>query len=1142
MNQTLLLVAIGVAAVVSAGAAPAASKPDPYRQQATPWIGPAPVPVMEQVFWVQLAVAPGTELQVTAPEGVALLDQTKPGTSRPFTRLYFRSDRGVAEGEIRITGGGQSWQVPLRVLTYREDITEKVKVIKTWSPEARKRGRSYYTPEIVALAQHNLASSPDLAKQLRAATVFDKLSDAELFAWLPSWNLPRQCYSDWPCPKCGEQVFEKSGFYPWQHGDRHSFKCKCPVCGQTFPSNDVTQDDFTSGPYPDDGWGYDWGGKQQRVAHAGWVGYHNHHMMWQSTGGALKQLGERYLLGGDESAAHIAGVLLARLAYIYPGMDMSWQQVKPGYLRSGRLLLDGPWERWDVLTRAAQAYDAIFDYVDRDTKLAAFLHTKDPAINTPQDVKRLIELYLIQVFGADWLDRRLPGGSQGAREADMAAFAVCADMGEVSDRWLQELFTHAFNSGLDKGGVDDENFVNLLSRDGITVVNGFGYANVYLRTKSNLAEWLSGIKTGPWARRANLYDEALYPKFRAEFDTWTEMLAAGKWAPTYGDDGNARGSQIPQGMAAHSRREFTRAYRRWPSDNLARALYAAGPAPPVLTEPDVWPQVEGQVKRVGPARPLGSRVLDGVGFVFLEARPTAEKPAQRAAIALRYGYGYGHHHHDNLNLELWAHDVPLAPDLGYPCWTHPLGATGSTVHHNTGMIDRTTQYSGATGRGALEQFAAAPEASFAELSSRPTSTPDRAYRRAVCLAEAPDGNTYALDVLRLTGGKVRTYCAHGPASREFASSLEFGTARSEPFELIGMSRSLKNNVLEPREAGSDGDVWFDWTHDQTPTHLRLSVLGHAGRRYATARFGKTDSPPIRFFFPEDEAPDGRSEFVALWQPYQGQPFIEKIERLPVTADKPAGEFAPVVVRITLRGGQVDTFFYTDSPGGTIAAEGFEFAGSFGYWSEQGGKLRCLHLVNGRRLLKGGVGVTDAPPAYTAKVTAVDPAANVLTLDQKLPAGETPAGQMLYLTGGPHRSAYRLLEVRDGGQAVKLEQTGLLFRSKVMAFSEDRKTVTTELPPPLETSKGFPPGYYDGVLVTGEDHRARYRVQKVEGDKVVLDRPAAEADFPDADGDGRRMLQLFEHGPGDEVRLPHAVFIRVQEGKVEQHGVGSRQGL
>ncbi len=1140
MERTALLAILSVL-VTSAWCQEETGVPNPYRTSPEPWIGPAPVPVMEQVFWVQLDLPPGADLKVVAPDGVRLLDQTKPGGSRPFTRLYFRAARGVAGESIRISGpAGQHWTVPLRVLTYREDIEQQVKRITTWSPHARKLGRSYYTPETLALAQAHYAASPDLREALAAPTVFDELNDAERFAWLPSWDVPRQCYSNWPCPHCGETIYARNAFYPWVYGPRRSFKCKCPVCGELFASNDVTQDDFTSGPYPDDGWGWDWGGQQERSQHAGWVAYHNHHMLWEYTGATLQRLGERYLLTGDELAAHIVGVLLARLAYIYPGMDMRWQQVRPEYLRNGRLLLDGNWERTGVLIQACKAYDAVFDHLDRDTALADFLHTKDPAVNTPADVKRLIEQYLIQVFGADWLDRRLPGGNQGASETDMAAFAVLANMGPVSDRWLEELFTHAYNSGINRGGFDDENLVNKLTRDGVTLTNGFNYAAGYLTAKSNMAETLSRVTTGPWSSRANLYDERLYPKFRAEFDTWLEMLAAGQWAPCYGDDGDARGDRRPSGMAASMRTEYSRAYRRWPTDKLAQALLAAGPGTPTLTEPDVWPQVTAQTEKLPPLPPLGSRVLDGVGFVFLESRPEAAELAQRAAVALRYGPGRGHNHHDNLHLDLWAFDVPLAPDLGYPCWTHPLGATGATVHHNTVLVDRKTQYANATSRGDLELFAGAPEASYAELSARPQSFPTRVYRRAVCLADAPGGNVYAFDVFRVAGGTRRTYCAHGPALREFTSSLQFG-APQPAFELDGVSPE-GNNILEPQEAASDGAVWADWTHDQSDTHLRLSLLGAPGRRYFTAKYGKPDSPPIRFFFPEDEAADGAGEFVALWQPYQGQPFVESIERLELEAAGPESEFRPFGVRVTLDGGQLDTFLYGGDPTATLRGDGFEFQGSFGYWSEQNGQLRCLHLVDGRRLLRNGVGVSDAPSALQATVTAVDLSANDVTLDRELPGGAELAGQMLYLRAGEHRSAWRILAVGEDRHTLRLEHTGLLFRSRLMEIGGDNMVLTTELPLPIEASGGFKAGYYDGTLVTGEDHRARHRVVRVEGDRVFLDSPCQEADFPDADGDGRRMVMIYEIGPGDKARLPGSVFIRRGKQGSERRGEATVVGL
>ena len=71
--QSLAIIAVLLSLmIVSTGLA--ADLPNPYQVKAEPWIGPAPVPLMEQVFWVQLNVPPGTELKVMPPEGVTLLD------------------------------------------------------------------------------------------------------------------------------------------------------------------------------------------------------------------------------------------------------------------------------------------------------------------------------------------------------------------------------------------------------------------------------------------------------------------------------------------------------------------------------------------------------------------------------------------------------------------------------------------------------------------------------------------------------------------------------------------------------------------------------------------------------------------------------------------------------------------------------------------------------------------------------------------------------------------------------------------------------------------------------------------------------------------------------------------------------------
>src|SRR3972149_8377389 len=120
---------------------------------------------------------------------------------------------------------------------------------------------------------------------------------------------------------------------------------------------------------------------------------------------------------------------------------------------------------------------------------------------------------------------------------------------------------------------------------------------------------------------------------------------------------------------------------------------------------------------------------------------------------------------------MFARGLSVAPELGYPCWAHPMGATGHVSHHNTGMIDRSPQYQGAIARGDLEMFAGAPEASFADVSAAPNGFPNRAYRRAACLADAPGGNVFLFDILRLAGGTIRTACFHGPGHDDFQARL-----------------------------------------------------------------------------------------------------------------------------------------------------------------------------------------------------------------------------------------------------------------------------------------------------------------------------------------------------------------------------------
>jgi hypothetical protein len=156
---------------------------------------------------------------------------------------------------------------------------------------------------------------------------------------------------------------------------------------------------------------------------------------------------------------------------------------------------------------------------------------------------------------------------------------------------------------------------------------------------------------------------------------------------------------------------------------------------------------------------------------------------------------------------------------------------------------------------------------------------------------------------------------------------------------------------------------------------------------------------------------------------------------------------------------------------------------------------------------------------------VDFQGNGLSLDTRLPAGDPLSGRLIFIRGGGHRTAYAIDSVLPQGAGVRLDLNALLYQSRLEGIGEDRSCLVAELPPPIEASRGFPPGYYDDAFVTGEDLRAHYRVKRVEGEKIFLDRPARPEDFPDADGDGRRMVYIYDVGPGDEATIYNSVFTR-----------------
>jgi hypothetical protein len=432
------------------------------------------------------------------------------------------------------------------------------------------------------------------------------------------------------------------------------------------------------------------------------------------------------------------------------------------------------------------------------------------------------------------------------------------------------------------------------------------------------------------------------------------------------------------------------------------------------------------------------------------------------------------------------------------------------------MIDRSPAYSGAIARGTLERFAAAPQASFTEVSATPAGFPNRVYRRAITLVEAPGGNVYVLDIFRMAGGNVRTYCFHGPPFDAFDTSQPLTPTGDEHFEVGPIGRNLDNNLLRPAAVATGEDFWADWKRKDDDLRLRVAWLGEPSRRYIGADCGKTDIPPVKFLFAEDEGEDDTSEFVSVWQPYVDQPFIERIERLPVQGATD-GEFQPVAVRVHLISGRVDTFIYTMQPNVPLQVGDLQFQGAFGYFSQQGDKMVAAHLAGGGYLHRDGEGITDMPAPTHTTITAVDYDHRTITLAEPLPVDSG-----LLQIGDQHRTAYHAIGV--DGNVVTLRYNAIIYQSRLDDVIEDGRTAVCELPLSIEASRGFPPGYYDGATLTNERGDVHYRIVGVDDNHIQLDRSLDRAAFTDADGDGRVLVKVYDFGPGDAVTLQHSMFV------------------
>ena len=231
--------------------------------------------------------------------------------------------------------------------------------------------------------------------------------------------------------------------------------------------------------------------------------------------------------------------------------------------------------------------------------------------------------------------------------------------------------------------------------------------------------WLDNLKAMFEALAANGVDESKrHPASRRILDYEDKLVVCGKFMPSSGDSGSIR-SEAP--------------------------FFKPDPADPL--------------------KGFRSRLLPGYGVASLQNM----RPDRPAAAWLSFGVYTGHKHRDGLHLELFAENIPMTPDMGYPESASADDAARwafytNTVSHNTVVVDGRRQRAvpGVLRHCDAGAFAQRIEADAAVYDNIPV------YSRSAVVCEPAPGKLVVLDVFRVRGGGQHDWFMHGPG--ETASS------------------------------------------------------------------------------------------------------------------------------------------------------------------------------------------------------------------------------------------------------------------------------------------------------------------------------------------------------------------------------------
>ena len=809
-----------------------------------------------------------------------------------------------------------------------------------------KSASVFNTPPLAERARTNAARHPWAAEMreaiIRQAEAYLRFSDDELWELMFGCTISRSwmVWSNGYCPACKGDV----PMYNWQiEALKHPWKVRCPHCQEFFPKNDFyafyrsgldehgvfdparadrallynlehpSSDDPLHRFGMDDGEGYVEGDKRWRF-----IGAYLIYGQWkQAILGGIKSLAAAYVVTGERDYAHRAGVLLDRVADLYPTFDFGTQGlVYEGRGRSGYV---STWHDACEETRElVLAYDQVFEALKDDERLVSFLAQKarERRLENPKrtfaDIQRNVEERILR----DALTSREKIYSNYPRtEIAVMVIKMVLDWPSSRAEVLAQL---------------DEVLGKVTAVDGVTGEKGLaGYSSYVIQ---GLAQFLALCARLEPAFFPDLLKRhpRLAETYRFHLDTW----CLGQYYPTCGDSGafaqreeQYAGVQFAQkpGVEPSAYAFLWELYKLTGDAGYVQALYRAngnkvdGLPHDLFAEDPLAVQrgVAEVIAREGTTPKVTSVNKQEWHLAILRS---GQGEAARA-LWLDYDTGGKHSHADGMNLGLYALGLDLLPDFGYPPvqyggWEAPRATWYMmTAAHNTVVVDGVNQKPGA-GRTTLWLQG---DGYQAIRVSGPELIGGLQFERTVALIDISPRDFYVLDIFRVVGGTDHAKFLHSHFGRISTQGLAL-----KPTGDYGHGTQMRAFLVDP---GPQPGWSVDWQIEDryhylppgTDVHLRYADLTYGAQAYTCEGWvsaggfeGQQEVWIPRVLVRRQGPPPLASTFVGIIEPYERVPHIAGIHRLPL--ETPEGEAYPdsnVALEVCLADGRRDLIVCAD---------------------------------------------------------------------------------------------------------------------------------------------------------------------------------------------------------------------------------------